>query len=94
MMRFCIVAHLTPRRRAAAERKPRDGGEKLRLVEQEGVVAAVGLDLDEGDVRRRGVQRMHDGAVLRASGTASREVKETTQKRVFVPRKALASTPP
>ena len=33
------------------------------------------------------------GATL-AVGNSQSEVKEMTQKRVFVPRKALASTPP
>ena len=38
----------------------RQGGVKLRLVEQEGVVALVGLDLDEADIGGYGVQRMDD----------------------------------
>src|SRR4029079_16544715 len=43
----------------------RDSGEYLGLVEQEGVIPAVGFDLHERDVRGRGIQRMHDGPVLR-----------------------------
>ena len=40
------------------------GREQLRLLQQEGVVALVGLDLDEADVGRHGVQRLHDLAAL------------------------------
>jgi hypothetical protein len=36
---------------------------------------------------------MHDGAGI-GVGKSQSEVKEITQKRVLVPRKALASTPP
>ncbi len=39
--------------------------EQLGDVEQEGVVALVGLDLDEGHRRARRVQRMHDGPAVR-----------------------------
>ena len=67
--------------------------EQLRLVQQEGVVALVGLDLDEADIGGDRVQRVHD-LRLSAVGNSQSLVKETTQKRVFVPRKALASTPP
>src|SRR5262245_65611376 len=36
-----------------------NGGEELGLIEQEGVVALVGLHLDEADVGGDGIQRMH-----------------------------------
>src|SRR5579872_6706699 len=44
---------------AAAERR-----EELGLVEQEGVVAFVGLDLDEAHVGGGGVEGVHDHPVL------------------------------
>ena len=37
---------------------------KFRLVQQEGVVALVGLDFGKADVCRRRVQGVHDAAVL------------------------------
>ena len=59
-----LMAPPSPRARAAEREEAVDGGEQFRLVEQEGVVAAVGLDLDEGDRGAGGVQRMHDRAAL------------------------------
>src|SRR5579884_2791839 len=38
--------------------------EQLRLVQQEGVVALVGLDLDETDVGGDSIERVHDLAAL------------------------------
>jgi len=70
-----------------------EGREHFRLVEQEGVVALVGLDLDEAHIGGRRVQRMDDLAVSDGGKSQSLE-KATTQKRVLVPLKALASTPP
>ncbi len=40
-----------------------------------------------------GVQRMHDARAIPRSETASREVNDTTQNRVLMPRNACASTP-
>ena len=56
----------------AAGRKPRRVASELRLVQQEGVVALVGLDLDEAHIGGDRVERVHDGAALARSGTASR----------------------
>ena len=61
-----------PRALRGAAQEAAHGGDQIRLVEQEGVVALVGLDLDEGDRRAAGVQRMDDGARSRRSDRASR----------------------
>ncbi len=76
-----------------AVEKARQRRVELGLVEQEGVVALVGLDLDEADIGRDRVERMDDGAAFRV-GKSQSEVKETTQKRTCVPWKAPASKPP
>ena len=83
------------RRRARGCRveKAARGGEQLRLVEQERVVALVAVDLDEAHGSGGGVQRMHEGARIEV-GNSQSDVNDTTQKRVLVPRKALARTPP
>ncbi len=47
-----------------ASRNPSSARVQHRLVEQEGVVALVGLDLDEAGARAGGVQRPHDRAAL------------------------------
>ena len=65
--RCAVDAHVLvepPCARAAEREEAADRGEQFRLVEQEGVMAAVGLDLDEGDRGAGGVQRMHDRAAL------------------------------
>ncbi len=82
-----------PARRGGGSQEAADGGEEDRLVEQEGVVAAVGLDLDEAD---RGAARIEraDDRLLSTVGNSQSEVKEATQKRVREPRNALASRPP
>ena len=61
---------------------------EFRLVEQEGVVALVALDLDEAHVGRRLVERAGDGARLRGREQPVAELKEITQKRVCEPAKA------
>ena len=61
-----------PRLAAAALRKPRTVANSSGSSQQEGVVALVGLDLDEADVGGHRVQRLHDLAALARSGTASR----------------------
>src|SRR5882724_8349221 len=48
---------------AAIEEAVQGGGE-FRLVEQEGVMALVALDLDEADIGGDRVERVHDGAAL------------------------------
>src|SRR5215207_8981599 len=69
------------------------GGEHAGLVEKEGVVTLVALDLDEADRGGGGVERMPIARESRV-GKSQSEVKEMRQKRVFVPRNASASTPP
>ena len=66
---------------------------EVRLVEQEGVVALVGRDLDEADI---GAGRFSARAMARLSavGNSQSEVNETMQKRVRVPRNAAARSPP
>ena len=52
---------------APGRRRVQEAGdrvEQLRLVQQKGVVALVGLDLDEADIGRHRVQRVHDLAAL------------------------------
>ena len=48
-----------------SRQKAAQGREQLRLVQQERVVALVGLDLDKADIGGDRVQRVHDGAALR-----------------------------
>ena len=71
-----------------------NGGEEFRLVEQEGVVAVVGLDLDKADTGRPPRSSACTTSRLSAVGNSQSLVKETTQKRVLVPAKASASRPP
>ena len=69
--RRCASGLMASRGRDAAaqpSRKPRKRGEEFRLVEQEGVVALVGLDLDEAHIGGDGVERMHDRRGSRSSG--------------------------
>src|SRR5712671_5906554 len=47
-----------------AGQKSAQGGEQLRLLQQEGVVPLVGLDLDKADVGGDGIQRVHQRATL------------------------------
>src|SRR5215212_11342789 len=47
-----------------AGQKSAQRGEQLRLLQQEGVVSLVGLDLDKADIGGDGVQRVHQRATL------------------------------
>ena len=62
-----IVSHRSVRPRALPRRLQEGAGdiEEFRHVEQEGVMAAIGLDLGERHPRARGVQRMHQRARFR-----------------------------
>src|SRR5438445_800186 len=44
--------------------EPAHGGEHFRLIEQEGVVTAVGADFDEADIGRSCIESVGDSLVL------------------------------
>src|SRR3546814_11926484 len=50
----------------AAVEKAAEHPDEFRLVQQEGVVPLVALDLDEADIRRDRVQRVDDVAAFRS----------------------------
>ncbi len=62
---------LSPRLRGGVQ-EAADDGEQLRLVEQEGVVALVAVDLGERDARRRRRSAHARWRAIPRSGTASR----------------------
>lgn len=66
--------------------------EEFRHVEQERIVAAVGLDLRERHACAAGIERVDRGARFEVGNNQSL-VNDTTQNRVLVPRNACASTP-
>src|SRR5258708_4083192 len=49
----------------AASQETAERGEEFLLLEQEGIVAFIGCDLDEADIRAGCVEGVDDGAVLR-----------------------------
>ena len=65
----------------AAGQKAAQGLEQLGLVQQEGVVALVGLDLDKADIGGDGVQRMDQLRGSRDVGNSQSLVKEMMQNR-------------
>ncbi len=67
-----LAAAGRPRGLRGAFQEAAHDGEQFRLVEQESVVALVGRDFGKRDAGAGGIERMHDGARFRQSGTASR----------------------
>src|SRR5262245_54775719 len=59
-----VMTGLEPAAVGAAVEEAAQGGKEFRLLEQEGVMPLVALDLDEADVGGDGVEGMDEGAAL------------------------------
>jgi len=93
LLAISLMARPQPAHRRRPFEEAGQGAEHLRLLEQEGVVALVALDLDEGDVAATAFSAWTIARFSRV-GNSQSLVKEIRQKRVGVPLKALAKTPP